>query len=729
MALAVGRVQPVLHLGRRHGGAARLAPTQAKHLLVPPALLRVCIGFPGADARAAGGQRGALMGLAQPLLGGMALGHVEHHAVQDALAVVAADRRPGGQPAHPAIGANDAQVQLDQALAPAQQQREAVADTVAVVRVHLVQKVVGYRRCRRVARQAVQRAHLIVPMRHRRVGQLHAPHPHAGRRGGHLQALGQCQRVLLLVEALAQVERHADMADQIALGIAAGHPAGQQIAPMAVGMAPAGAQVDRCLGRMRAGLRVLGGGLTLHLLAQRGQVVGVNQRGQGGRLAAVRLRRQAQQRPAQVVAVHRAAGQVVLPDRDAGQADGQVELRGGVIEALRLLHRLGVVEQDAPHRGRLPVVAWPHLPDRAHRAVLAVGAAQPVAVGMAAQLPQRGLVAADHGRAVVGMHRAHQRLEAEAAVLGCLTKKWPDLRIPVAVAAAQVVAPDAEAAQRLRHRQQFSGRRQGGRLGAGRGVARCGRWWCWLQRHGVGRSLQLQAQDAQATGTALAQPAPQRRATGAVARQRQRCEGLVVRQLGRQRHPAGPVGGAGAGLGGGGGGGGSVRLQAQQLGDRLPLHRQGRRPDSGFKRGIGAQQPPARVGPGHRHVDQVEGGHWRHLGSGGRRCSIDAQQGHAGRGRVVGAARVAAAAKSKAMLNKSSRRRPPKTGLTAPRATCSVVAPTGPAGWLPRRPVQTRRDWAQAAERRGAARPCQACGAGPGAELAAQYRACRYHRP
>ena len=524
------------------------------------------------------------MGLAQPVFGGLALGHVQHHAIELALVRAAAHRRAAGQAAHGAVGLDDAQVQVEQALVALHQHVQAALHRSPVGVMHVAHQVVAERRRLGIWRQPVQAAHLGVPMHPGRIVQFHAPHAHAGCGGGHLQPLRQSQRLLLRVEAVTQVEHHAHMPQHAALCIAPAHAAGEQGAPLAIGAAAAQFQVT---GAVIAGVQVdtgcAGGGraagLCVQLHLQRLPAAGVQPVHHQGQRQAVRLRRQAQQGPAQCAGAQQAGGGLMLPDGDVGQRQHQVQLGLRVARTLRQAEGLGVVEHDAVGMCRLPLGITHHLPQRADAVLVAVGVEHPVPVGIAAR-PGHRLLVQRHGLgAVVGVDGLQRRVQVQCAGLRRPAPEAPHLRVPVALAAAQVMRPGAEVGQLRTGVQavQLAHGDAGGRRLRQRARHRA-------RRLGVGQ----QGDDAPAILAAQAQAA---------------CQGLPLGCLA----PPGQVVDIGAGLQQRGQGlawaGGADHIAGQRAAIGAgPL------PGEVGKGAVAADPAARRVTPGQRHRQQVEQG-------------------------------------------------------------------------------------------------------------------------
>ena len=449
--IPVGGVHPFAHLVGRHQRWFAVDAAQAEHLCVPPAGAGLDVGLPGADARATRGQRRALVGFAQAVFGGMALGHVQHHTGELALAGAGAHRRAGGQAAHLAVWLDDAQVHVEQALIALEQHVDIAAHRCAVGVMHVQVQILAKRGRLEVVCQAMQLAHLRVPVQLLRGIKFCAPHPHTGGGRGHLQALRQRQSLLLGVEAVAEVEHHAHLAQHLALGIALPHAAGKQNTPAPVGAAAAQLQVA---GRVAAGALV--GVRCRHCL-------GVIQQGLQPQLAgavelchhqrqrqAARLRRQAQQGPAQGAGAQQASGPFVFPDGDVGKRQHQIQLRLRAAGALGQAECVGVVEDDALGMHRPTVHISHHPPQRANVTFHTGRVDHPKALRVA---PWCGHGQPVHGQglgAVVGVDRLHGELQCQRTGLRALAPEPPHLVVPVAFARAQVVGPGAKVRQLLR---------------------------------------------------------------------------------------------------------------------------------------------------------------------------------------------------------------------------------------------------------------------------------------
>ena len=201
------------------GGRARrgLEAAQAEHLLVPAFEAAGEVALPGADAGAACGEAGALVGAAQRDLREMLLGDVDGHAEDQRAALPRLAARAVDQPAHLPVGPHDAVAVLDHRRRPAEQARPRAAHRRTVVGVHDAAEPLLARRCaeRRVA--AAQGEHLRIPAC-RRVLRVRGPDADLRRLGGDLELARQLGGLALPHHLLGHVERDADERERAAVG-------------------------------------------------------------------------------------------------------------------------------------------------------------------------------------------------------------------------------------------------------------------------------------------------------------------------------------------------------------------------------------------------------------------------------------------------------------------------------------------------------------------------------
>ena len=156
--------------------------------------------------------------------------------------------------------------------------------------------------------------------------------------------------------------------------VALDHPARHHVAVAAVGAPVARLHVGRLVG----GERLLGGG------EHQRDVVRVDERAHLLDREALGPRLLLQQLEGAVAVVHALGAQVVAPDRDLAEVDGELELGVDVDQRPRRLVGVGVVHHDADGAVGRAVRAVLHRPLRMDQARLAVGLDDPVALRIAA---------------------------------------------------------------------------------------------------------------------------------------------------------------------------------------------------------------------------------------------------------------------------------------------------------------------------------------------------------
>ena len=148
--------------------------------------------------------------------------------------------------------------------------------------------------------------------------------------------------------------------------------------------------------------------------------------------------------------------EIVAPDRNAAEVDGQRQLRFQFAGRLRQPERLGVVHQQAQHAFGLAVVAVLHDPLRLHPAQGAVGLADAVAEAVAPGLARRVVEVQRQRVAVRSGHTAHHVGKGRRTGLWGHAEEAVDLFVPVRVRTLHVALPHAQAAETACQVEQFA---------------------------------------------------------------------------------------------------------------------------------------------------------------------------------------------------------------------------------------------------------------------------------
>ncbi len=298
-------------------------------------------------------------------------------------------------------------------------------------------------------------AQLVAPAR-ALVAAFQAPVADAGRARGELEAAAEFERAARIVDALGDVERDADEGDRPALGVALDDAAHHHVAPLAVGAPVARLGVVRPVAAQ--------GGFDRRQHAR--QILGVDEGADLGHRHAVGLRLDLQQRAHLVVVVHALGGEVVAPDRDAGQVHRERELGHRLVVPARQRPAVRVVHDQAEHALGPAVGAVLHDPLRMQVAQHAVGALDAVMVRVAAGALDRAPCRPDERRPVAGDDGREQRLLRRRLAAAAQTPHAEERCVPGRAPAAQVALEDAQPAHLARQAEQFGGVLGGLGLGA-----------------------------------------------------------------------------------------------------------------------------------------------------------------------------------------------------------------------------------------------------------------------
>ena len=173
-----------------------------------------------------------------------------------------------------------------------------------------------------------------------------------------------------------------------------------------------------------------------------------------------------QQLEGAVAVVHALGAQVVAPDRDLAEIDGELELGIDVDQGPRRLVGLGVVHHDSDGAVGRALRAVLHRPLRMDQAGLAVGLDDAVALRIAAGALRR--LGVDHLHPVVGMDALDRLLERRRAGRRVEAPEAEHVPVPAAFAGRNAPLPEADAAELLGGVEQLA-------LAAGLGGEEAGR--------------------------------------------------------------------------------------------------------------------------------------------------------------------------------------------------------------------------------------------------------------
>ena len=261
--------------------------------------------------------------------------------------------------------------------------------------------------------------------------------------GGDLQPLRKLVRLPRLVDLLGHVERHAHELERLAVRVAAQHASRQHVAPAPVRAAVACFHVDRAVGLERGVCR------SQHAR----QVVGVDERAHFAESQALGTRRDVEHLVRAVVVVHAVGPQVLAPDRDVAQVDGESQLLARVVERLCELIGLGVVDHDADRALGHAVRRVLHLPLRMQALHGSVGQQHAIACFVPARLACRLRVVG--GRPVVRVDALRGDLEVRRAAVRVHAEEAEHVAVPAPFAGRDLAFPNAEPAELLGGVQQL----------------------------------------------------------------------------------------------------------------------------------------------------------------------------------------------------------------------------------------------------------------------------------
>ena len=274
------------------------------------------VHLPGSQPGSAGRQSDAVLRTFQCLLDAQPFGKVDDDAKQQRPVDAGFALRMRQQLAHVAVDAAHPVAQLQALLTAVHPAVGAFTDMRGVVGVHKVGQPLPRAGCGRTDCQAVHGQQPVTPGARALVRLLH-PIADAGGTGHGLEAALHVFGAPAFLTAFGDVQRHTENSHRPAVGVAQHHAAHELVVPTAVAMAVARFHVHRlralqCLDGRRDNAR---------------EVIGVDQIPQFLQVHALRARRLTQRMPALRIGVDAPTGQVVAPDGDAAQVDGQRQLR------------------------------------------------------------------------------------------------------------------------------------------------------------------------------------------------------------------------------------------------------------------------------------------------------------------------------------------------------------------------------------------------------------------